>query len=37
MLRYALDCTQKCQNNLKESIFEQTFHSLELPVDICKS
>ncbi|CAF1341668.1 unnamed protein product [Adineta steineri] len=32
-LRYALECAKKCQNNMKESIFAKTFHSLELPID----
>lgn len=35
-LRYALECTKKCQINLKESIFAKTFQTLELPIDTCK-
>ena len=37
MLRYALECTRRCRNDLKESIFAKTFHSLEIPIDTCKS
>ena len=36
MLRYALECAKRCRNNLKESIFAKTFHSLEVPIDTCK-
>lgn len=37
MLRYALECAKKCQNNMKESIFANTFRSLAVPIDTCKS
>jgi len=36
MLRYALECAKGCQHHLKESIFTKIFHSLQLPIDICK-
>ncbi|UJR25243.1 hypothetical protein I4U23_006595 [Adineta vaga] len=32
-LRYALECTKKCQSDMKESIFAKIFRSLELPLD----
>ncbi|CAF2723673.1 unnamed protein product [Rotaria sp. Silwood2] len=33
MLRYALECARRCQNNMKESIFSKIFHRLQLPMD----
>ncbi len=36
MLRYALECAKGCQHHLKELIFTKIFHSLQLPIDICK-
>jgi len=36
-LRYALECAKKCQNNMKETVLARTFHSLDVPLDTCKT
>ncbi|CAF1481027.1 unnamed protein product [Adineta ricciae] len=32
-LRYALECAKQCQNDIRESVFARTFHSLEIPLN----